>query len=68
MGLKCLCLYFHLFNLIMISFLFLGNAHQVQVLGRLVLTTAREGTQQFIKNIFSFLAGRLVFDVYKNNV
>ncbi|XP_066015948.1 uncharacterized protein [Pocillopora verrucosa] len=44
-----------------------GNAHQVQVLGRLVLTTAREGTQQFIKNIFSSLAGRLVFDVYKNN-
>ena len=50
-----------------VNFLFQGNAQQVQLLGLLVFTAAREGAQQFIEIIFSSSAGRLVFDAYKNS-
>ena len=50
------------------QFFLLGNAQQVQFLGLLVFAAVRVGTQQFVKNIFSSSAGRLVFDAYKNNV
>lgn len=45
----------------------LGNTQPVKLLRFLVYTAAKLGAQQFIEAIFNSLAGRVVFEAYKDS-